>query len=492
MNLALRFSAPPSDRLALVVHERSLTYGALADRVDRWRGGLLDAGLKPGDRVALFAGNNEILVIGYLAAVSAGLIAVPLNPQAPPAEIAREIGAVSPRGVIVGERGRPVWDAVDAVVRESVDRVFLADGSALPDLDGSEPVPIVDREDDEPAVLLFTSGTSGPSTPVILTHGNLASSLSSFRQVGLDQGTGHHVVLAVIPLFHVFGLNAVVNLGLMSGSTIVLEDHVAPIRTAELIAEHGVTLLAGPPTMWSAFLRLEQLDPSMFATLRVAVSGAAKLDPNLAEELEQRLGITVSEGYGLTETCATLASALGTDAPRGSVGHLLPGVEAKIVGPDGSGVLVGDPGELWVRGPMVSPGSWDQGKVVSNLTEDGWLRTGDLVVVDDQGHLAVVDRITDLIIVSGFNVHPAEVEQVLSEHPLVAQAGVLGEPDDIQGERIVAYVVAEGDEEPDPFELRDFVSSRIARYKVPKRIVVVNELPRGATGKLRRHAIERS
>jgi long-chain acyl-CoA synthetase len=256
-----------------------------------------------------------------------------------------------------------------------------------------------------------------------------------------------------------------------------------------LIREHAVTLMAGPPTMWAAFLGLTELQSGDLASLRVALSGAAKLDPDLADRLRRRFGVEVCEGYGLTETCGTLASSLDAGAPPGSVGPPLPGVEARLVGTDGLPVLVGDPGELWVRGPMVSPGYWRAGQVVSALTPDGWFATGDLAVVDDDGFLAIVDRIKDVIIVSGFNVHPTEVEHVLGGHPMVAEAAVIGESDDETGERVVAFVVPSGPVRPDPLDLRDFAAARLARYKVPRRITVVADLPHGVTGKLRRNAI---
>lgn len=488
MNLVAHLPAHPADRDALIVQGRHTTYGELDDRIARWRGALDQSGLEPGDRVALLAGDSELFILGYLAIVSAGLVAVPLNPQSSVRELERELVEASVVGAIVGDQAQGVWGGIAAGIRNGIDLCFIADGTAVAALDHGTPAPIVDRSPDDIATLMFTSGTAGPSSAVVLTHGNLIASLASLDELNPFAGEDS-VVLALIPLFHIFGLSSVALLSLWRGARLVLEDHVSPSRTRELIALHGVTSLAGPPTLWASFLRLPDLAPEDFGSLRVAVSGAAKLDPEVAAQLEARTGLTVQEGYGLTETCAVLASALGTDAPRGSVGRLLPGVELRLVDEQGHAVLVGDPGEAWVRGPMVSPGCWRNGQIHSGLTDDGWFRTGDVLIVDDEGYLSVVDRVKDIVIVSGFNVHPAEVEQVLSGHVTVREVAVLGEPDPTTGERLVAYVVAEPGATIDPFELVGYARKHLARYKVPRRVIRVDTLPRGATGKLKRHEI---
>ena len=485
MNLAERFKNQPADRAALVVHGRATSYGTLIERVNRWRGGLLAAGLEPGDRVAVVAGNNEVFVVSYLAILSAGLIAVPLNPQCPAPELKRQLEQVTPRAIIVGETGRQAWTALQGQDLGELAHHFVADGSVVPDLDEASPAPVVSVPDDHPAVLLFTSGTSGPSKPAVLTHGNFWASLQSLSQMSDVDLSKHHLVLAVIPLFHIFGLNVIINLGLMVGATLVLEDHVAPRRTAELIRSHRITMMLGPPNMWAAFVRDSALDRSDFETVEIAVSGAAKLEPKVWLDLNDRLDLDIREGYGLTETCATVASATGVNSPPGSVGEPMPGVELRLVDTDGRDVLVGDPGEVHVRGPMVSPGYWEDGTIVSHSrTPDGWLRTGDLAVVDEMGHLSVIDRLKDLIIVSGFNVHPAEVEQVMSEADGVEAVGVVGEPSDELGEQVVAYVVLEPGVVPDLVGLRDHAAAQLARYKVPRRIEIVDALPTGLVGKL--------
>ncbi|MFT7601673.1 MAG: long-chain acyl-CoA synthetase [Acidimicrobiales bacterium] len=496
VNLAERFQAQPAGRVALVVGDRTVSYEALAARVNAWRGGLTAAGLEPGDRVAIVAGNSEIFVVGYLAALTGGFVAVPLNPTSPAAVLGQELAEVEASAVIVDRVGQVSWaqmkaeDGSPSLAPTGGGCSFIADGDAFPELDRAEPTPLVPVPDEHHAVLLYTSGTAGRSKPAVLTHGNLSSSLVSLGQlpdVDLDR---HHQVLAVIPLFHVFGLNVIVNLGLSIGATLVLEEHVAPAHTAELLRRHNVSMVLGPPNMWSAFLGSTDLLPGDFEQVEIAVSGAAKLSPVTWQALRDRFGVDVREGYGLTETGGIVASAAGVGSPAGSVGVPMPGVDLRLVDPEGRDVLVGDPGEIWVKGPMVSPGYWIGGEVLTySRTDDGWLKTGDLGVVDDLGHLSIVDRLKDLIIVSGFNVHPGEVEEALAGHPDVAAVGVVGEVTEEHGEQVVAHVVAVDGRELDLDELGRHAASLLARYKVPRRFVVVDSLPTGVAGKLRRREL---
>ncbi|MEZ5342885.1 MAG: AMP-binding protein [Acidimicrobiales bacterium] len=489
MNLVERFPHPDKSAVAMVVQDQETTYGQLVDRVARWRGALIDHGLRPGATVGLLAGNSDAFVVGYLAVLSAGLIAVPLNPQSPPAELVRELEAVSCEAMIVGPFGVATWSQIDAASL-GIKHVFHADDGVL---DAGQATAIVPVERDAIACLLFTSGTAGSPKAAMLTHGNLWASLVSMISAQPHIRDEPQVALAVIPLFHVFGLSVVINLSMFLGSKMVLANYEAPARTAELVRLHGVTQLAGPPALWRALLDEPGLVPADFVTLSRAISGAAKLDPSIALGLRDRLAIDLREGYGLTETCATVTSSIGTDAPLGSVGLIMPGVEARIVDEDGDDVLVGDTGELIVYGDMLSPGYWqDEEATAQTRTADGWLKTGDLANVDDDGFISIVDRVKDLIIVSGFNVHPGEVESVLNHDPSVAEAGVIGIADPATGEAIVAYVVPAEGHVIDQAQLLNACAEQLARYKVPRRIVSVSELPKTSVGKIRRRDLDRN
>ncbi|MEM7275065.1 MAG: AMP-binding protein [Actinomycetota bacterium] len=471
------------DGPALVVDGVTVDHRALAATAARWRGGLVAAGIGPGDRVAIVAGSGVEFVAAHLAVVGLGAISVPLNPLAPAAELARELLMVEPAAAVADQRFAP---ALAAGIEQTLTLAIPALGPA--DLDGADPVPIAEVTPDQPAVLLFTSGTAGRPKPAILTHGNLLAGLQAVLSLPVDLVTEPHVYLGVIPLFHVFGLNTVLHLALLTGGTVVLGDYRDASSTIDLIHEHRVTIVPGPPTLWQALTRAPDVEPGRFDSVRIALSGAAKLAPQLRIDVKDRLGLELADGYGLTESAAVVAGSIGTDAPLGSVGRLMPGVEARIVDEDGADCLVGDPGELWVRGPMVFPGYWGvpEDEASGPLTDDGWLRTGDVAVVDEQGYLAIVDRRKDLIIVSGFNVFPAEVEGVIAAHPDVAEVGVVGEPSPTTGEAVVAFVVPEDGVDPDPEDLRRYCVEQLARYKVPSRFVIQSNLPIGPTGKLQR------
>ena len=354
MNLVDRLLAHPPDTLALVVPAApgagpqpaaALSYGQLAAVAARWRGGLVAAGIGGGHRVAVVAGNDEVVVLAELALLGLGAVLVPLNPQSPPAELHRDLAAVEPAGVLVAPAGEEAWAAL--IADHPRWAALRLDPAPWAD---AEPAPVVAVPADHPAALLFTSGTAGMPKPAILTHGNLDASLRALLALPVDLVGVPHVALVVIPMFHVFGLHAVLNLCLAAGATVVVEDHHGPARVAELVAAHGVTILSGPPTLWLALATDPAADRAGYGTVTLAVSGAAKLPAEVHRAVEERLGLVVAEGYGLTETCAVVATGVGRSAPVGSVGRLLAGVEARLVGADGHDVLVGDPGELWVRG----------------------------------------------------------------------------------------------------------------------------------------------
>jgi long-chain acyl-CoA synthetase len=496
VNLAHLADAHPPDRPALVSRGRTITYRTLRDEVARLRGGLVRLGLQPGDRVALLCANNDRFVVSYLAALGAGLVVVPLNPLAPGPELTEELRRVGARAVVVGPAGRRSFSGVEVGQLPQLEyRISAGDpleGSDLvvADLAGGEPAPVVDRRPEDPAVLMFTSGTAGRPQACILTHANLHASLRSMLGLEVDLRRGDDVALGVVPLFHIFGLAVVLNLALATGASVVLVERFDPATAVETIARYGVTMVSGPPTLWSALAALPDATPEQFQSVRIAVSGASKLDPDVHRLVRERLGLDLREGYGLTETSATVCSSLASDAPVGSVGRPMPGVEVRLVDAEGFDVLVGDPGEVWVRGPMVTPGYWnDAPSTEAALTPDGWLRTGDLAVVQDDGYVRIVDRAKDLIIVSGFNVFPGEVEDVLLQHPDIDQAAVVGVPHPHTGEAVRAHVVPRPGASVDEDDLVEWTEARLARYKSPSKVVFHDELPTGVTGKVLRHQL---
>ncbi|MCU1428117.1 MAG: AMP-dependent synthetase [Actinomycetia bacterium] len=486
MNLARALLATAErepGRTALRFGDTTVTFGELAARSARTAG--LLSGLAPaGARVALVLGNEPAFVAGYLGALGAGAIAVPCNPTAPFIELRRELDTVGAAVVVTSPASEAI--AVEAAGDRKV--VVLTDDG--PD---AAPIEFVERAPADAAALLFTSGTAGPPRPAVLTHGSLLANLEQVqRHPGLAL-TPDDVGLGVLPCFHIFGLNVALALPLFAGGSVTLIEHFHPADTLRVVRDHDVTTIAAVPAIYDAWLALDERDaPSdAFKSVRVAVSGAAALPAGTVHAMRERFGVSVYEGYGLTEASPVVStSAVDTRLRPGSIGPALPGVELRLVDADGADALVGDPGEIWVHGPNVFMGYWeDEDATRRVLTPDGWLRTGDIAVADDAGWLSLVDRAKDLVIVSGFNVYPAEVEDALIEHADVAEAAVIGEPHPRTGEAVVAFVVPEAGHTIDRRDLLRFAQARLARYKLPTRVEVVDELPRTFAGKLVRRAL---
>jgi len=496
VNLAAIIDPHPDDAVALVSRGHTTTYGELREQVAALRGGLIGLGLEPGDRVAIACGNNWYFVVAYLATLGAGMVAVPLNPSAPPPELEHEMASTGARALVVAAAAAHAVAMIDHGAVPALEYLIASTGVdlegaiSLDDLLGSAPAPEVDRTDDDLAVLMFTSGTAGAPRAAMLTHGNLLANLDQVQAVGGRRQVAADVVFGVLPMFHIFGLNVMLGLTLKTGSSVVLIERFDPSSGLDTIVDHAVTVVSGAPTMWSAWASLPGVDPNAFVTVRIAVSGAAKLPVEVAQQIEDRFGLHVEEGYGLTETSPVVTSASGVGAPLGSIGVPVPGLQVRLVDTEGDDVLVGDAGELWVRGPNVFAGYWNDPEATrSALTSDGWLRTGDIAVVDDDGYLFLVDRAKDLIIVSGFNVYPAEVEDVLIEHPAVEAVAVIGVPHPYSGEAVKAYVVLEPGHSAEEDDIVAYCAEHLARYKCPSKVMFVEEIPHGLTGKVLRRAL---
>lgn len=494
MNLAALFDVHDPTTTAIISRGRATTFGELATQTAALRGGLVGLGLEPGDRVAIVAANNWYFVATYAAVVGAGLVAVPLNPQSPAPEITAQLEAVSPRALVLGPTGSQLAEQLDrgvAGIEHWLGWGFLPEGGiAAEDLLTADPRPVVDRHDDDVAVLIFTAGTAGSPKAAMLSHGNLRANLSQMAALPGAAPEPGDVSFGVLPMFHIFGLNTVLNGALAMGSAVLLVERFDPASAVESIGLHGVTVLLGPPNMWAAFAGLPGTTAEAFASVRLAVSGAAKLPDAVARAVQERFGFRLFEGYGLTEASPLVTASLEPDAPIGSIGVPIPGVELRLVDDSGEDALLGDPGELWVRGPNVFVGYWDNPEATATaINSNGWLLTGDIAVVDDRGFLYLVDRRKELIIVSGFNVYPAEVEEVLNQHPDVEACAVVGVPHPYTGEAVKAYVQLRPGSSAEEDLLVDFCAERLARYKTPNKVWFVDELPRGLGGKLLRREL---
>jgi long-chain acyl-CoA synthetase len=496
----------------------------------------------PGERVAIAWPTSIDFVVAYLAVLAVGAVAVPLNPNSPVLELAREIEVVTPAALLAGGAAAdsgaqleqaltvsvlmvlpagagpfqtgsttgvavPSWEEMSAAPTDPADPADPTGPTGPTDptgptgpteAPGSDAVlPTVSRDDDDIAVLLFTSGTSGSPKAAMLSHGNLVANLRQMLALPGEIVRADDVSLAALPLFHVFGLNVALGLSLASGAAIVLEERFDPVETLRIVRDLGVTNLLGVPTMFTAWVALAEDDPAAaggtggLSGVRRAISGAASLPADVAERFERAFGVPVWQGYGLTEAAPAVSTSLGTGRNRsGSVGLPLPGVSVRLVDGAGEDVLAGDPGEIWVEGPNVFAGYWrDPEASAEALSPTGWLRTGDVGVIGEEGDLFIVDRSKDLLIVSGFNVYPAEVEEVVGSVPGVEEAVVVGRSDPATGESVeVVIVVADGARVTQE-EVRDHCASRLARYKCPTTVRFVAELPHGLAGKALRRAL---
>ena len=495
MNLASIIDPHPDDATALISRGRATTYGELRAQVGSLRAGLIGLGIDPGDRIGIVCANNWYFVASYLAVLGAGAVAVPLNPLSPPRELERELAAVGARAMLVGPAGRSNADGIDRSRLPVLEFVVHSEGTStegailLDDLLDTPPVPVVDRTGDDLAVLIFTSGTAGSPKAAMLSHGNLLANLE--QTIALrGQGDADDVGFGVLPMFHIFGLNVVLGTALHAGASVLLVERFDPMSALEAIRKHGVTVLPGAPQMWAAWAAMPGLPDDSFATVKIATSGAAHLDPHVAETIRSRFGLEVGEGYGLTEASPVVTASIGLPWRPGSVGAPVDGVEVRLVDTEGEDVLVGDPGEIWVQGPNVFQGYWNDAEATRNcIDDDGWLHTGDIAMVDDEGFLFLVDRAKDLIIVSGFNVFPAEVEEVLLEMDGIREVAVVGVPHPHTGEAVKAFVVVEPGHSLEEDAIIEFAAQRLARYKCPQKVNFVDELPLNLSGKVLRRAL---
>jgi long-chain acyl-CoA synthetase len=487
-------------RPALVWSNGTWTYGQLHERVERATALFQDLGVGAGDRVALVLGNVPAFVEAYAGVLRAGAAFVPLLPGLAPDELRHALDDSGARVAVVGaERAAEV-----AGLREklpALEHLLVVDAADVDAPDWDEATAragtpaLVDRSPEDLAALVYTSGTTGRPRGAVLTRANLSAnqtqSLAGRFEVGEDD-----VVLLVLPLAHIYALNVGLGACIAVGATMLLVERFEPAETLAAMAEHRATVVLGAPPMYVAWLEgghLAEGEPGRAGldSVRLAVSGAAPLPVQILHRFADLTGIVIEEGYGLTEASPSVTASSMAPRPRpGSVGLPLPDVELRLVDDRGRDVEPGDPGEVWVRGPNVFQGYWNDDEATARaLTPDGWLRTGDVGTRDHEGFLYLVDRLRDLIIVNGFNVYPREVERVLHTVETVAAAAVVGEPHHLTGETVVAHVVPREGVEVDVAELERRCREQLARYKVPTRIEVVDQLPYTATGKVRRRLL---
>ena len=510
-DLVAEAAAERPEALAIVeAGGRSLSWAALDDEVGRIATGLGSAGIVAGQRVLLTLGNRIEFVTTYLGVLRAQVVAVPVNPRATVDELTRMIADSGSRLVVadpstieaVREAVHTVRKAVDGagagldedlVARAVAARVAVIDADARDDelvydrlrANPAEQVPPL-PDPEKLATLLYTSGTSGRPRAAMLTHRALLANLDQVAAVEPPMIRADDVVLGVLPLFHVYGLNAVLGGVLRHRARLVLVDRFDPQGTLDLIDDEACSVVPVAPAVFAHWLPQDHLADRL-GSVRLMLSGSAPLSPDLIDRFTSRTSIPIHQGYGLTEAAPVVTSTLCSQRLQaGSVGAALPGIEVRLVDDRGHEPEGEDPGEIQLRGANLFSGYWPDGG--DGPDDDGWWPTGDVGFLDAAGDLFLVDRVKELIIVSGFNVYPSEVEDVVREVAGVAEAAVIGIEDELTGEAVVAYVRAAPEADPVAVEdaCRRHCESRLARFKWPRRIEVVDELPLTVTGKVQK------
>jgi malonyl-CoA/methylmalonyl-CoA synthetase len=448
-----------------------LTREELARDSRRVAGRFHRAGLAPGDRVLCSAATSMELVVAYLAALRLGLVVVPANTAYLEREIAHVVGDAEPRAAIVDDPARGEWARKAA----GGDLLVVGPEANLPD---GEPPALDLAGRDDPALLCYTSGTTGAPKGAVLRHGNLLASAQALR-LAWRWTEGDRVVLA-LPLFHIHGLGVGLHGTLLAGASAVLLPRFDVDPVLDAVRDHRATLFFGVPTMYARLAGSPRAGE--LAALRLLVSGSAALPPTVFERLAERAGQRVLERYGMTETIMNVSNPHDGERRPGTVGLPLPGVELRLADGDG---------EVLLRGPNVFAGYWRNIRATAEAFDaDGWFRTGDLGSIDELGYLRIEGRSKELIITGGYNVHPREVEELLLEHPAVAEVAVVGTPSEEWGEVVTAFVVpADHADPPDPRELLAFAGGRLAAFKRPRLVRYLEALPRNALGKVLKHEL---
>jgi malonyl-CoA/methylmalonyl-CoA synthetase len=451
----------PGASLVLRSGDRRLTRDELRAEAESVAGGLAEAGVKPGERVGLYAASSLDWVIAYLGLLRAGAVLVPMNPDYHSAEVAHIAGDSDPALVIADAQRAPTIEQAGKRVIP-LERLPRAAAPPMPQL-GPE----------SPAAIMYTSGTTGRPKGAVIDHGAFLAQGRGAIEVW--RWTSRDVLVHALPLFHLHGLGMGLHGTLLSGGSAVMIPFSPQGVVHEL--QHGGTMLFGVPSMYQRICDWLDEHPTDLRHVRVFVSGSAPLPPALFERCAKLLGLAPIERYGITEGGIVVTNPY--DGPRrpGRVGFPFPGVEVKL----------GEAGEVLLKGGQVFQGYWRNPRATEEaFTADGFFRTGDVGEIGDDGSLAIRGRLKELIITGGFNVYPREVELVLETHPAVGEVAVAGVPSDDWGEEVTAFVVPSGASPFDEHEIIAFARERLATYKCPRRVVVLEKLPRNAMGKVER------
>ena len=491
MNLAsnlLRNAQAHADRAAVRNGDGVVRYDQLERDTARVAGLLRERGLRPGDRVGVMLPNTPEFAMVYFGVLRAGGVVVPMNPLLKAREVAFYLGDS-------GTRLMFAWHTfaheAQTGAKEAETEAIVVDPAGFADVLGSAApaMELVDRADDDTAVILFTSGTTGQPKGAELTHGNLSTN-TEVTLADLLGLTADDVIFGGLPLFHAFGQTCTLNTAVTAGACLTLLPRFSAEQALRILAEHHVTVFAGVPTMYSALLHFAGRDAYDVSRLRLAFSGGAALPVEVLRGFEAAFGCPVLEGYGLSETSPVASfNHPGRERKPGSIGTPIRGVQMKLVDADGNELPQGEAGEIVIRGHNVMKGYWRRPEATAAAVRDGWFHTGDVGRVDEDGYFFIVGRQKDLIIRGGYNVYPREIEEVMHEHPAVAEVAVIGVPHPELGEEVGAAVTLKPGASVTADELREYTKGQVAAYKYPRKVWIVDALPKNATGKIMKREI---
>jgi long-chain acyl-CoA synthetase len=481
-------AAQDAEHPAVKLDDIVLSYGMLDAATARAAGFLREKGVGEGDRVGMQLPNVPYFPIVYFGALRLGAIVVPMNPLLKEKEVAYHLSDSGAR-VMVG--WHQFADSASAGSEKAGAEAVIATPGEFEQMVGAAEQldEVVDRDDDDPAVIIYTSGTTGTPKGATLTHRNLISGAEVARD--LVDADPDSVAVATLPLFHVFGMNSLMNVTVQARGLMTLVPRFGPEKVLEVIERDRATVFGGVPTMYAALLHHPDRERYDISSLDLCVSGGSPMPVEVLRGFDEAFGTKVLEGYGLSET-----TGMGTfnqpDRERkpGSIGVPVGDTEIRLVDPDDNDAPAGEPGELVMRGSFVMSGYFNREEATEEVMRGGWFHTGDIATIDDDGYYFIVDRKKDLIIRGGYNVYPRELEEVLYEHQAVREAAVLGVPHPDLGEEVGAAVALKDGASADPEELRQYMKQRVAAYKYPRVIWLVDELPKGPTGKIIKREIE--
>lgn len=462
------------DKCALEFNGAQYSFGDVDCRANRMAHLLRGRGLSPGERLCVYLANCMEMIDLYLACTRLGIIFVPINILYRDREIAHILNDADPRAIVSVtpiDTTVPVWHPSS----------LATEALAMPSTRIAEPL-----EGEAPAALVYTSGTTGASKGAILTHNNFIANTTSLLTCW--QISEADRLLLPLPLFHVHGLGNGLHCWLASGCSMRLLERFEHATAAAQFESFGATLFFGVPTMYIRLLETaSDRAHAIGSVMRLFVSGSAPLPPQIHQEFGELFGHTILERYGMTETLMNISNPYNGERRPGTVGFPMPGVAIRILDSAGRPVPDGTTGELHLKGPNLFAGYWRREEATVAAFVDGWFRTGDMGVRSSDGYYTLEGRKSDLIISSGFNIYPREIEEFLLEQPEVAEAAVVGLPDRLKGEIPIAYIVPRNSCTFDEIEAR--CREKLASFKVPKSFVAVDKLPRTALGKVQKHLL---